>query len=68
MLQVNDNLSFLIFPQVEQAVTDEIMTWEKEHGRTFLVNGMPFIKYIEKTWKDFEDSKQREKEERVGSL
>jgi len=46
-------------------VTDEILVWEKEHGRTFLVNGMSFIKYIQKTWKDFEEAKQREKDERV---
>lgn len=51
--------------QVEQSVTDEILLWEKEHGRTFLVSGMSFIKYIEKTWTDFEEAKQREKEERV---
>lgn len=51
--------------QVEQSVKDEILLWEKEHGRTFLVNGMSFIKYIEKTWNDYEDAKAREKEERV---
>ena len=52
--------------QVEQTVTSEINKWENEHGRTFLVNGMSFLAYMKKTWKDFEEEKIREKEERVG--
>ncbi|XP_060551130.1 protein regulator of cytokinesis 1-like [Ruditapes philippinarum] len=51
-------------PKVEQNVKDDILLWEKEHGRTFLVNGMSFIRYIEKTWTDYEEAKVREKEER----
>ncbi|XP_052225919.1 protein regulator of cytokinesis 1-like isoform X3 [Dreissena polymorpha] len=51
-------------PKVEQTVKDEIMLWEKDRGRTFLVNGMSFINYIEKTWQDHEEAKLREKEER----
>ena len=51
--------------QVEQNVKDDILLWEKEHGRPFLVNGMSFINYIDKTWKDYDDAKAREKEERV---
>ncbi|XP_053406995.1 protein regulator of cytokinesis 1-like isoform X2 [Mercenaria mercenaria] len=51
-------------PKVEQAVKDDILLWEKEHGRSFLVNGMSFIRYIEKTWTDYEEAKVREKEER----
>ncbi|KAL4232074.1 carboxypeptidase C prc1 [Mactra antiquata] len=51
-------------PKVEQTVKDDILVWEREHGRTFLVNGLSFLKYIEKTWQDFEEAKEREKEER----
>ncbi|XP_052773912.1 protein regulator of cytokinesis 1-like isoform X2 [Mya arenaria] len=51
-------------PKVEQEVKDKILVWEKEHGRIFSVNGLPFITYIEKTWKDHEEQKQREKDEK----
>lgn len=45
---------------------DKIALWETEHGRTFLVNGMSFLRHVEKTWLDHEEAKQREKDERVG--
>lgn len=39
--------------------------WEKENGREFLVDGVRFIQYIDEQWKAYQESKIKEKEERV---
>ena len=51
--------------QVEEEAREEIEAWEKEHGRTFLVEGVPFVQYIDRQWTMFREQKEQEKQERV---
>ena len=51
--------------QVEEEAREEIEAWEKDHGRTFLVEGVPFVQYIERQWTTFREQKELEKQERV---
>ena len=53
------------FVQVEEEAREEIEAWEKDHGRTFLVEGVPFVQYIERQWTTFREQKELEKQERV---
>lgn len=50
---------------MEEQVKEYAIQWEKEHGRRFFVHGMSVQDYIETTWKEFNENKLREKEERV---
>ncbi|KAK2148040.1 hypothetical protein LSH36_519g02045 [Paralvinella palmiformis] len=52
-------------PRVQEEVTAKIKDWEKSVGRRFLVNGKPFTEYIEESWENFRDEKERKKAERL---
>ena len=51
--------------QVEEEVRLQIEEWEKSHGKTFLMEGVPFVQYIEMQWATFKEQKEQEKQERV---
>ncbi|KAI0241488.1 Protein regulator of cytokinesis 1 [Lamellibrachia satsuma] len=51
-------------PKVEQEVADEIAAWEKQYGRRFLVNGVPFIDFVKCQWQEHQEQREREKEQR----
>ena len=44
---------------------EQIATWEKEHGRAFLVGGQRFTEFIAKQREDHEREKENEKRQRV---
>ncbi|XP_076435249.1 protein regulator of cytokinesis 1-like isoform X3 [Babylonia areolata] len=51
-------------PKVEEEVRLQIECWEKEQGKTFLVEGVPFVQYINTQWAVFKEQKEHEKVER----
>lgn len=57
-------LYFLLL-QVEEDAREEIEAWEKENGRVFLLEGVPFVHYIQRQWELFREQKENEKQERV---
>ena len=50
---------------MEQEVAEEITVWEKQYGRRFLVDGVPFIDFVKRQWQEHHEQKEREKEQRV---
>ena len=51
-------------PILEQQLIDDIVEWEKEHERTFLVDGVGFIQYIQSQWAAISENERIEKTER----
>ncbi|KAL8613110.1 hypothetical protein ACOMHN_035051 [Nucella lapillus] len=51
-------------PKVEDEVRHQIECWEKEQAKTFLVEGVPFVQYIDRQWTVFREQKEQEKQER----
>ena len=51
--------------QVEQEVSEEIAVWERQHGRRFLVDGVPFVDFVKRQWLDHHEHREKEKEQRV---
>ncbi|KAK7110254.1 hypothetical protein V1264_014161 [Littorina saxatilis] len=52
-------------PKVEEDAREEIEAWEKENGRVFLLEGVPFVHYIQRQWELFREQKENEKQERM---
>ena len=54
--------------QVEDDVKEAIEVWEKDHGQTFLVEGVAFTQYLDNLWTSFRKEKEQEKQERVRAV
>lgn len=50
---------------MEEETKENIESWEKENGKPFLVEGVPFGMFVEQQWKHFYEQKETEKLERV---
>ena len=46
-------------------MSEEIAVWERQHGRRFLVDGVPFVDFVKRQWLDHHDHREKEKEQRV---
>ena len=46
-------------------MSEEIAAWEQQHGRRFLVDGVPFVDFVKRQWLDHQDHREKEKEQRV---
>merc|ERR1719238_51886 len=51
-------------PKLEEELIADIQEWEKEHERTFLVDGVAFVGYINSQWAALSENDQIEKAER----
>ncbi|KAK7508500.1 hypothetical protein BaRGS_00000066 [Batillaria attramentaria] len=51
-------------PRVEDEAKELIEEWEKETGKKFLVEGVPFPDYVQRQWETFRREKEQEKQNR----
>ncbi|XP_048185965.1 protein regulator of cytokinesis 1 isoform X2 [Perognathus longimembris pacificus] len=51
-------------PKLEEELKAQIETWEREHSKSFVVNGKNFMDYVAEQWETHQLEKERAKQER----
>ena len=51
-------------PKFQQQLIDDISEWEQEHEKTFTVDGVGFVQYINSQWESLEMNERIEKTQR----